>query len=691
MSEAFHGESLIDIFIFETLQSLQQLEDSILAGEEKKSFSLEDINLIFRIMHTIKGSAAVMGFTNVSTLAHVMEDLFFYLRENPFVHYDCSELSDLILQGVDFNKLETIKIKNGDSADGDATALIADFNTYLTSLKSGFVEPLSSRYKAVLHFDKDCQMVNIRAFAVILQLQESIPCTFSYTPQDIIENPESAEVIWREGFTILLETEVNWEQIHTFLRAAPYVHEVELSNLDRTDSEAVKSSDAPSSLCAAASEQEHEGSSEISSPVIDLSAEAVRTERNTKKEVGSQAVTQQTMINVNVTKMDKLMDLIGELVIAETMVTQNPDLSSAGQELDNFFKAARQLRKITAEVQDIVMSLRMVPLASTFHKMGRIVRDMTRKLEKEARLVIIGEETEVDKNIIEHLSDPLMHLVRNALDHGIESPEERVAAGKPRSGTITLEAKHTGGDVMVLIRDDGKGLHRDKILKRAIENGLLTADDREMSDKEVFRLIFHPGFSTKDNITEFSGRGVGMDVVVKDLDQVGGTASVDSIPGAGSTITLRIPLTLAIIDGMNIGVGASRYTLPTASITQSFRPGPNDMMSDPDGNEMIMVRGQCYPVLRLQRLFRVKNACTEIEKGILIMVEDEGKSLCLFADELLGQQQVVVKALPDYIQMTAGSKHFVGCTLLGDGSVSLILDVIRLTSHKSTTMKYMYE
>ena len=705
MSDAFPGESLLEIFIFETLQSLQQLEDSILAGEQQQCFSSEDINLIFRIMHTIKGSAAVMGYTQISTLAHVMEDLFFYLRENPSVDYDCSELSDLILRGIDFNKLEIIKIKNGDHADGEASELIADFKSYLNLLKAGPEHTGSigsavegeelilsapekaslSRYSAVLRFEKGCQMENIRAFTVIHLLQEAIPCTFSYLPGDIIDNPDSAEVICREGFIIILETDVSMDELYNFLLTAPYVSDVVLHNLeDSIGSESMNLADLP---CLAESlELGTVGIGGKGAQSKSLHPDSVRVGQKADKEKAAGAVSQQTMINVNVSKMDKLMDLIGELVIAETMVTQNPDLSATGLELDNFYKAARQLRKITAEMQNIVMSLRMVPLASTFHKMGRIVRDMTRKLEKEAGLVIIGEETEVDKNIIEHLSDPLMHLVRNALDHGIESPEERLAAGKPSKGMITLEAKHSGGDVMVMIRDDGKGLHRDKILQRAEEHGLLTKEPHEMTDKEVFRLIFHPGFSMKDKITEFSGRGVGMDVVVKDLDQVGGTASVDSVLGAGSTITLRIPLTLAIIDGMNIGVGSSRYTLPTASITQSFRPAKGDVFIDPDGNELIMVRGQCYPVLRLQSLFGVKNACTEIDKGILVMVGDEGKNLCLFADELLGQQQVVVKAIPDYILSTARRKHFVGCTLLGDGSVSLILDVARLTSYSSATM-----
>lgn len=254
------------------------------------------------------------------------------------------------------------------------------------------------------------------------------------------------------------------------------------------------------------------------------------------------------------------MDMVGELVISEAMVTQNPDLK--GLPLDNFNKAARQLQKITSEFQDIVMSIRMVPLAATFQKMNRIVRDMSKKLSKEVKLEIIGEDTEVDKNIIEHISDPLMHIVRNSIDHGLESPEDRKAKGKSEIGTITLEAKNEGGDVFIIINDDGKGLDREKVLARARENGLINRPESDITDKEVFSYIFLPGFSTKSKVTEFSGRGVGMDIVTKNIASVGGNVSIDSIPDAGTTITLKIPLTLAIMDGMTIRVGESTYTIP---------------------------------------------------------------------------------------------------------------------------------
>jgi two-component system chemotaxis sensor kinase CheA len=396
----------------------------------------------------------------------------------------------------------------------------------------------------------------------------------------------------------------------------------------------------------------------------------------TDKETQS-AAAQQSIISVSVAKLDKLMDLVGEMVISEAMVIQNPDLK--GLELENFHKAARQLHKITGEMQDMVMSIRMVPLSATFLKMHRIVRDMCKKLGKEVQLKILGEETEVDKNVIEHISDPLMHLVRNALDHGIEAPEDRLVKGKPEIGTITLEAKNAGSDVLVIVKDDGKGLDKGKILKKARENGLLYKSEDDMSEKEIFNLIFLPGFSTKESVTEFSGRGVGMDVVMKNIETINGYAAVDSVPDKGTTITLKIPLTLAIIDGMNIRVGLSRYTVPTISIRESFRPKASDVFADPNGNEMIMVRGQCYPILRLHELFKVNTVITNFVDGIIIMIEQDEKTICIFADMLLGQQQVVVKALPGYILGFKKTKGLAGCTLLGDGSISLILDIAGLT------------
>jgi two-component system chemotaxis sensor kinase CheA len=267
-----------------------------------------------------------------------------------------------------------------------------------------------------------------------------------------------------------------------------------------------------------------------------------------------------------------------------------------------------------------------------------------------------------------------MHLLRNAIDHGIEQADERVAAGKSAQATVTLEAVSAGSEVLIIIRDDGRGLDKDKILRRAKEKNLLLRPESELSDKEIYSFIFQPGFSTKDSVTEFSGRGVGLDVVTKNINSIGGTVLIDSELGKGTSIILKIPLTLAIVDGMTIGVGQARYTIPITSIRQSFRPQEKDMICDPDGNEMMMVRGQCYPLVRLHEIYKVKADAEKISDGIIVIVETEQKTLCLFADRLIGEHQVVVKALPLYIKRIRPIQGIAGCALLGDGGISLILD-----------------
>jgi len=372
------------------------------------------------------------------------------------------------------------------------------------------------------------------------------------------------------------------------------------------------------------------------------------------------------------------------MVIAEAMVTQNPEVINL--ELDSFQKAARQLQKITVELQDVAMSIRMVPLSTSFHKMHRIVRDMTKKLGKEAELVLIGETTEVDKNIIEHISDPLMHLVRNAVDHGIEMPDIRQEKKKNRKGQVTLEAENVGGDVLIMIKDDGRGLNKDEIYKKALSQNLISPD-AELSDREILNLVFAPGFSTNEEVTEFSGRGVGMDVVTKNLEAVGGSISIDSVQGEGTTTTMKIPLTLAIIDGMNIRVGEAIYTLPTISIKETFRANASSILKDPSGTELIQVRGDWFHIVRLHEKFNVKPDSYNLSEGIMIMVEQDEKYICLFADELLGQQKVVVKPLPQFIRHYKNITSLTGCTLLGDGNMSLILNVVGIMGNDGRTRR----
>ena len=384
----------------------------------------------------------------------------------------------------------------------------------------------------------------------------------------------------------------------------------------------------------------------------------------------------QSLISVNLAKLDKLMAIVGEIVITESMVTSSPDIQ--GVKLDNFTKSARQLRKLTDDLQDTVMSIRMVPVSGVFQKMNRIVRDMSQSLHKPAKLVVVGADTEVDKTIVDSIADPIMHMVRNAMDHGIESSaEERVAAGKDPQGVITLSAHHTGSEVIITIQDDGRGVDTQKVLDKARMNNLLVKPESEYSQKEILQLLLMPGFSTNDSVTEFSGRGVGMDVVKKNIEKVGGIVSMTSEFGKGTVATLIIPLTLAIVEGMEIAVGESIFTVPLHNIRSSFNVTQEDIVFDSSGGEMIRKMDSFYPVVRLHDFYSIATEATDVSNGIMIWTEAAGdKSYCLFVDRLIGEQQVVVKPLPNYLN-SFNIKHLgiAGCTILGDGNISIILDI----------------
>ena len=405
---------------------------------------------------------------------------------------------------------------------------------------------------------------------------------------------------------------------------------------------------------------------------------AVETQakRRQKKAPGKQAVKKQD-IRVDLGKLDSLIDFIGELVIAENMVINNPDLEEL--ELDNFQKAGQHLGKIVRDLQEMAMTLRMIPVSGLFRRMIRLVHDLSRKSGKKVDLQLIGEETEVDKTVIETITDPLVHLLRNSMDHGIEPAEKRLAANKPESGTIKLSAFHEEGVVKITIDDDGGGLPRDKILAKAVEKGLINGDGSDMSDKDVFALIFAPGFSTADQVTDISGRGVGMDVVRQNLEKIKGSIDISSKPGQGTKVELQIPLTLAIIEGMLVRSGESRYIIPIINIIESFRATPEMITIAPDGQEVVKVRENLLPIIRLHEMHGLTPDNHELEKGILVVLEARGANFCLLVDELLGQQQTVIKGLSSYVSKFGGNIGGVsGCTIMGDGEVCLILDVQKI-------------
>ncbi len=376
-------------------------------------------------------------------------------------------------------------------------------------------------------------------------------------------------------------------------------------------------------------------------------------------------------IRVSLDKLDELINLIGELVIAENMVIRNPDV--VNRELENFDKASIHLSKIVRDLQDVALSVRMIPISGVFRKMIRLVHDLSAKSNKKVGLQLIGEDTEIDKTVAELIADPLVHLVRNAVDHGITINKNRTKT--QNDGNIVLEARHEGGEVWILIKDDGGGLDREKILQKGIESGLVSENGKQLSEQDITELIFQPGISTSDIVTAVSGRGVGMDVVKKNIEKIKGHIDIHSRPGYGTTFIMRIPLTLAIIDGMLVRVGEASYTVPLLSIRESIQIEEEQITVTMDGQEMVKVRDELIPVIRLHRLYNLEADYYNLHEGLLVIVEHQRETACLFIDEIIGEQQTVIKGLTGYME---GVRGVSGCTILGDGEVSLILDVAGL-------------
>lgn len=395
----------------------------------------------------------------------------------------------------------------------------------------------------------------------------------------------------------------------------------------------------------------------------------------------SMAAPQTTAIKVATTKLDSLVDLVGEFVIAQSVVMQDIHSSMIGN--NQFLKNLTQLNRISRELQHVAMSMRMVPIRSTFQKMTRLVRDVADRQNKEVKLLLDGQDTEIDRTVVEKISDPLIHMIRNAVDHGIETKEARVANGKPEYGTILLRAFHQSGNIVIEITDDGAGLSRERILKKAIEKGVVSPN-AQLSDSEVYNLIFEPGFSTAAQVTDISGRGVGMDVVRRNIHEMRGKIRISSVEGHGSTFTIFLPLTLAIIEGLIIKVGSQRFVVPVSSVRESFRITSDMLTSTLGKGEVLNVRNQLIPLLRLSHYLTIDDATEDVNNGIVIHLESEHQSRCLLVDALVGKQEVVIKNLGDVYD---NDPAIAGGTILGDGQVVLILDPSALVKLSNKSME----
>ena len=689
------NDSILDAFLYETNTLLEQLDSIVLAAEQQDSFSQDDINTIFRIMHTIKGSSAMMEYNSLMTIAHRAEDLFSIIRDKTMDVVPESlrpELFDLLFQAIDFFRGELERIENSQPLTENIDLLLQKVNRLIEQIQTGGqgadpAAPAAGQPSAPaagasnpafpfglkVFFDEGCGMENLRAYMLLNTIHEFCSETdMTYEPQGVESDPATADQIAESGFLLGFRNQADRDNAIQAVTGSGVVRSYQaIDEAAPAPGPAEPTpSPAPTGAEAAPTPQPAAAAPEPSRPAPTAKAAPAAG-------AAPAAHHKESLISVNLHKLDQLAAVVGEIVITESMVTASPDLK--GLKLDAFTKSARQLRKLTDELQDVSMSLRMVPVSATFQKMNRIVRDMSKKLGKQAHLTLIGEDTEVDKTIVDSIGDPIMHIVRNSMDHGIEeSAEARIAAGKNPVGEIVLSARHTGSEVIIEIKDDGQGVNYDAVLNKAIRNGL-AQPDVEYSHKDILNFLMAPGFSTNTEVTEYSGRGVGMDVVKKNVEEVGGTVSITSEPGVGMTTTLKIPLTMAIMDGMEVSVGGSIFTIPIHNIRQCFKISREDLIQDASGGELFRCMGSFYPVIRMRDLYHMDSGCTDIQDGILIWLDAGDLCYCLFVDKLIGEQKVVVKPLPAYLsRFNIKASGIAGCTILGDGNISIILDVANL-------------
>ena len=691
---------MLEAYLFEMHSLLEQLDDLVLAAEQAHTFSQDDVNEIFRIMHTIKGSSAMMEFNSLMTIAHRIEDLFFVIREktmDAIPEERKGELFDLIFQSIDFFRAEIEKVENNEPLNTSIDSFLDKINHFANKISgegdeegeeaSGGAEDASGsseeaayasrEFPCGLHvfFDEGVGMENLRAMMLVNSIKDYCEeSQFSFYPPDVQLNPDTASFIIENGFYLLFRTPEDREEAKAAFQDNGAVREYSPFDYAESGEEEPAPAPEPEPVAEEPAFSPEPAPAQSAAPAQEAPAQAGGAQSAAAQSAAKQAHVKESLISVNLSKLDTLMAVVSEIVITEAQVTASPDLK--GLKLDNFTKAARQLRSLTDNLQDVAMSLRMVPISSTFQKMKRIVRDMSKKLNKETNLVLIGEDTEVDKTIVDTISDPIMHIVRNSMDHGIETDRaDRIAAGKDPAGKIVLAARQTGSEVIIEVIDDGTGVDDEAVLNKAIRQGLATPGT-DYAHKDILNFLLMPGFSTNTEVTEYSGRGVGMDVVKSNVESVGGTVTITSERGKGMTTTLKIPLTMAIMDGMEVSVGGSIFTVPISNIRQIFKVSDINIIQDATHGEMVKIVDNFYSIVRAKDFFRLDEGEDSFDNGVLLWVESADNSFCLFVDELIGEQQVVVKPLPDYVN-NYGIKNYgiSGCTILGDGSISIILDI----------------
>jgi len=708
-------KELLHDFVAEAIDSLDKNEPLIETIAEADNG--ENVNSIFRVFHTIKGLSGFFGMQNISVFTHTAETLLDIFRKN--IKPQSQANLDLIYVSFDFLRTLLNSVSNSFTDCGHEV----EMNSIIQKLKDKILELDPARAKEEEE-DEAAEQQTKEKQTVIRPSDEDSEENFvgkflsealeliTKAEKNLLElekNPENESLVsdtfgyihslkGNAGFLGLKDIESSSMQIESLLDdirkknipADSMIISFLLEQIDGiknklNDKESIISRSAKSvaEIIEMTDNAETEEEEIVETIPEDTPQPEILLDRIPQEAKQPAAATiQKKDIRVDTAKLDKLFDLVGELITIETMVINNPDLEDL--ELPNFTKSVNMLSKITRELQEITMSIRMTPLEGLFNKMKRLVRDLSIKFDKKIDLEISGQDTEMDKNVIEEISDPLVHILRNAIDHGIESAETRKKRNKNEAGKIRLHAGYEGNEIIIMIEDDGAGLNKDKILKKAIDRGLVKSAPEKLTDREIWQFIFEPGFSTAEVVTEVSGRGVGMDVVRRNLEKLRARIDIHSELGAGTKLSLRIPLTLAIMETMVISVGTGKFALPIIAMRESFRPKKEDITVTMDGLEMVKVRNELFPVVRLHEIFEQEPLNKDLEKGILINIESRGRRVCILVDDILGQQQTVIKGLSDYIGKIKG---VTGCMIMGDGEIGLIVDIDTLIDISETSSK----
>ena len=721
---------ILHSFLEESKDHLENIEEKILNLEKTEDNDL--IGAIFRSMHTMKGTSAFFGFNQIKSLSHSLESILDDLRTDKITL--APEIVDILLEGTDIlsKRIDELDSQSGLSKDSQGQIRLPpsliDINdilgrifvmrndetpetqapeTQAPTVKAEPVDDLSSLVtpeimdnfisestdlidateELILDLEKDPQnkeAVN-GAFRCVHTMKGNAGFLgLSTFEQDCMDLENVLDSVRTN------ELQINQNTINKILSSLDLLGKSLKEGQDKENPEADESDSAEEEYhplgeilvnMGAVSEDEIDDALEKQEKKL---GEILLEEGKVSNAALKTALTKQTQntastspvrserkdIRVDMAKLDTLFDLMGELITAEAMVINNPELENI--ELDTFTTAANYLSKITREMQEITMTVRMIPLEGLFNKMKRLVRDLTKKFDKKINLVVSGQETEMDRNVMEEIADPLMHIIRNSIDHGVESQDARSAAGKDPAGTIQLKAKYEGNEIWITVKDDGNGLNREKILAKAKERGLLKTDENTIPDEEVWQLIFEAGFSTAAQVSEVSGRGVGMDVVKRNVEKLRGTIGITSETGMGTDFTLKIPLTLAIIDGITVKVGNVLYAIPLNDILEFVKAEKEQIVRTDKNRVVLKLRDGIIPVVELHDFFGSKGEKTEITEGILIVTYRNDKKATLLVDEIVGYHQIVVKSLP----ASLGSMRAIsGCSILSNGEVSLIIDV----------------